>query len=243
MPYDKLRKQPQSMNQLRYPEQPKYCKILTQGVPMSFDFDFTPEKLANCINNSHINEWYEHIVAVLPDYEINTVNRVACWLAQMGHESGDFKFTSENLNYSAKGLRGVFGKYFPTDELAQQYQRQPEKIANRVYANRMGNGAESSGDGWKFRGRGIIQITGKSNYTTCSETLYGDPNILLDNPDILCEMDGAVRSACWFWNSRYLNDWADSLDNLTVTKKINGGTHGLADRDQRLQKNLTILQG
>ena len=210
---------------------------------MSFDFDFTPEKLAHCINNSHINEWYEHIVAVLPDYEINTVNRVACWLAQMGHESGDFKFTSENLNYSAKGLRGVFGKYFPTDELAQQYQRQPEKIANRVYANRMGNGAESSGDGWKFRGRGIIQITGKSNYTTCSETLYGDPNILLDNPDILCEMDGAVRSACWFWNSRHLNDWADQLDNLSITKKINGGTHGLADRDQRLQRNLAALQG
>jgi putative chitinase len=210
---------------------------------MSFDFDFTVDKLAQCINNSKINEWYDHIVQVLPDYEINTVNRIACWLAQMGHESGNFKFVVENLNYSANGLRSVFGKYFPTDALAQQYQRQPEKIANKVYANRMGNGDEASGDGWKFRGRGIIQITGKNNYVNCSQTLYGDANILLDNPDILCEIDGAVRSACWFWNSRQLNDWADNLDNLTITKKINGGTHGLADRDQRLQKNLKVLKG
>lgn len=214
-----------------------------KDMSMSFDFDFTQEKLAACINNSNIDQWYNTIVQTLPEYQIVTVNRVACWLAQMGHESGDFKFLVENLNYSAKGLRATFGKYFPTDQLARQYERQPEKIANRVYANRLGNGSEQSGDGWKFRGRGLIQVTGKNNYTDCSNTLYGDPKILVDDPTILSETDGAVRSACWFWNSRNLNSWADSLDNTTLTKKINGGTNGLDDRNQRLQRCLAALKG
>jgi putative chitinase len=207
---------------------------------MSFEFDFTPEKLHACIKNPNVNDWYEPISEILPEYEINNPRRVACWLAQCGHESADFKFMQENLNYGAKGLRGVFPKYFPTDEMAMSYQRQPEKIANRVYGNRMGNGPEDSGEGYKFRGRGIIQITGKDNYRRCSMALYGDES-LLDDPDLLCEIDGAIRSACWYWNSRHINGDADKEDLVTVTKKINGGTIGIEDRLARYHHCIDIL--
>lgn len=208
---------------------------------MSFEFDFTPDKLQACIKNPNIAEWYEPICDILPEYQINNPRRVAAWLAQCGHESADFKFMQENLNYGAKGLRSIFGKYFPNDELANSYQRQPEKIANRVYGNRMGNGPEESGEGWKFRGRGIIQITGKDNYRRCSLALYGDES-LLDDPDLLCQIDGSIRSACWYWNSRNLNADADREDQLTVTKKINGGTHGLEDRLARYKHCIGILE-
>jgi len=220
---------------------PKYAKYIIRSITMSFTFEFTPEKLAACIRNPSVGDWYETIVNVLPEYEINNAERVAMWLAQMGHESGDFKSLSENLNYGAKGLMGTWPRYFSTEAVANQYARKPEMIANRAYASRMGNGPEESGEGWKFRGRGIIQITGKSNYTQCSQTLYGDANILLEQPEILCEIDGAVRSACWFWNSRNLNSLSDAHDVLGVTKKINGGTHGLDDRTKRWNNNLQTL--
>jgi putative chitinase len=207
---------------------------------MSFEFDFTPEKLAHCIKNPHIAEWYDPICEILPEYQINNPRRVASWLSQCGHESADFKFMQENLNYGAKGLRGVFPKYFPTDDMANAYQRQPEKIANRVYGNRMGNGPEETGEGYMYRGRGIIQITGKDNYRRCSIALYGDES-LLENPDWLCEIDGAIRSACWYWNSRNLNADADREDVLALTKKINGGTHGLDDRMARYGHCISIL--
>lgn len=209
---------------------------------MSFEFDFTPEMLATCMPAPHIDQWYEPICEILPDYEISNQYRLAAWIAQVGHESGDLKFMTENLNYGAKGLRGVFGKYFPTDEIANQYQRQPELIANRVYSNRMGNGPENSGDGWKFRGRGLIQVTGKDNYLRCSQMLYGD-NRLLDEPDLLCEVDGAIRSACWFWNSRSLNDLADVQDIKEITRRINGGYNGLDDRIARYERALQVLGG
>jgi len=209
---------------------------------MSFDFTFTPDHLSRCIANQSAADWYEPICDNLPDYDIKSIPRVAAWLAQMGHESGDLRELQENLNYGAKGLRVTFGKYFPTDEMALEYQRQPEKIANRVYGNRMGNGPEITGDGWKFHGRGLVQITGKENYTHCSMALYGDDR-LLENPDLLCEMDGAVRSACWYWNSRNLNSLADIGDTETITKRINGGTIGLADREARYRHCLTVLQG
>lgn len=208
---------------------------------MTFTFNFTSSKLAACVPNSKIDEWFKVINTTLPSYSINSVSRVAAWLAQMAHESGDFRLLTENLNYSTRGLRATFPKYFPTDALAEQYARQPEKIANRVYGGRMGNGVESTGDGWKFRGRGLIQITGKSNYTQCSLTLYGDQEILLKNPEILIEYDGAVRSACWFWNSRSLNTFADQRDITTISRRINGGDHGLADRTQRFNRYLSIL--
>jgi putative chitinase len=207
---------------------------------MSFTFNFTQEKLAKCIKNTQSASWYPALVDILPKYQINTEKRVSAWLAQCGHESGDFNILQENLNYSAKGLKTVFSKYFLTEEMANQYQRNPEKIANYVYGNRMGNGPENTGDGFKFRGRGLIQITGKQNYTACSEALYGS-KILLENPDLLVEIDGAVRSACWFWNSRKLNTEADKEDHVALTKKINGGTHGLDDRIARYNRCFPIL--
>lgn len=173
---------------------------------------------------------------VLPLYQINTPIRIAHFLAQIIHESGHLHFKAENLNYSATALRSVFRKYFQNDEIANEYARKPAMIANRVYANRMGNGSESSGDGWKYRGRGLIQLTGCDNYKACGTALGLD---LLKNPDLLCENpEVIVNSACWFWKSRNLNEWSDADDVLTITKKINGGTNGLEDR----KKNLLIAK-
>ena len=153
--------------------------------------------------------------------------RVACFIAQIAHESGQFVYMEENLNYSAKGLLSVFKKYFPTEALAKQYERQPEKIANRVYANRMGNGPEESGEGFKFKGRGLIQLTGKDNYTRFAR----DANMTLDDVvSYLKTVKGAVESACWFWHINKLNDLCDKKDFITLTRRINGGTNGLEDR-------------
>lgn len=153
--------------------------------------------------------------------------RIACFLAQVAHESGGFNAVAENLNYSAKGLLGVFKKYFPTEELAKQYERQPEKIGSRVYANRMGNGTEESKEGYQFRGRGLIQLTGKDNYTKFAKSL----DMTLDEAIQYLETPkGAVESAGWFWNTNKLNVLADKKDFITLTKRINGGTIGLEDR-------------
>jgi len=143
----------------------------------------------------NLQEWYEELLGVLPQYEIDTPNRVAAFVAQCGHESAGFTILQENLNYSADGLRKIFGKYFPTTELAKQYARKPEMIANRVYGNRMGNGDEDSGDGYMYRGRGIVQITGKNNYSKCSISLFEDESHFLENPDLLLEPHYAMHSA------------------------------------------------
>ena len=159
---------------------------------------------------------------------IDTKERVSMFLAQCGHESGGFTRFVENLNYSAKGLRGTFPKYFPDDATAIAYERKPEKIANKVYANRMGNGPESSVDGYKYRGRGMIMTTGKSNYEAFSKDMNID---VVNNPDLLSmDMAVAIKSAIWFWNKNNLNKFADAKDILGSTKKINGGTIGLEDR-------------
>lgn len=153
--------------------------------------------------------------------------RVAGFLAQVAHESGGFTAVKENLNYSAKGLMGTFKKYFPTEDLAKQYERKPEKIANRVYANRMNNGDEASGDGYRFCGRGLIQLTGRANYTKFAADLgmsIEDTVAYLETPN------GAVASAGWFWDNNNLNQYCDRDDFVTLTKRINGGTIGLADR-------------
>jgi putative chitinase len=164
-------------------------------------------------------------------------NRAAHFFAQTAHESGNFKAFSENLNYGAKGLRGIFGKYFPTDALAKAYERQPQKIANRVYANRMGNGDEASGDGWRYRGRGLKQLTGKDNYTRCGQGLGLD---LVANPDLLLTPEGASLSAAWFWSVNKCGPIADSGDFVALTKKINGGTIGLEDRQKRYKAVLAV---
>lgn len=174
----------------------------------------------------------------LDKYEINTKNRVAGFLAQCGHESVDFTVLKENLNYGAKGLVATFKKYFPDEATALKYERQPEKIANRVYANRMSNGNEASGDGFKYRGRGAIQLTGKDNYTRFAAAIG---KTIEETVAHLETLDGAIESACWFWKTNGLNAIADKDDIVTMTKKINGGTIGLEDRKAHYEKAKQVL--
>jgi putative chitinase len=165
-------------------------------------------------------------------FEINTTSRLACFLAQVAHESGGFNAVKENLNYGAQGLVNTFKKYFPTLEAAHPYERNPEAIANRVYANRMGNGDEASGDGFKHRGRGLIQLTGHDNYASFA----ADMGMTIDEAiDYLETYEGAAMSAAWFWWKNNLNTWADQEDMLTLTKRINGGTIGLEDRKHHFE--------
>lgn len=169
--------------------------------------------------------------SLLNNYLVNTYLRVAHFFAQLEHESG-LKPISENLNYSASGLIKIFGKYF-TELEAIKYQRKPEMIANRVYANRMGNGNEQSGDGWKFKGRGFIQITGKNNYILLSKDTGVD---YLNNPDLLLNEADSMISALWYWSKNDLNKFADKDDIITITKRINGGLNGIEHRKELLNK-------
>lgn len=189
-----------------------------------------PEVLSRYVNP--LNDAAEY-------YNLNdNPKRLAAFLAQIAHESGGFNFVMENLNYSAKGLMATFKKYFPNEDIAKQYERKPEKIANRVYANRMGNGDENSGDGFKFRGRGLIQLTGKFNYTKFSQAL----SLGLDETVKYLETpEGAVSSAGWFWDTNKLNKFCDADDFVTLTKRINGGTIGLADRKHHYEIALKAL--
>lgn len=186
------------------------------------------------------DKWVPWLNMTMLKYDIDSPQRQAMFLAQLAHESGSFRFVEENLNYSVEALQRVFKKYFPTDELALMYARQPEKIANRVYANRMGNGEESSGDGWKYRGRGLIQLTGKDNYAAFS--LKANNNALLE-PDLVAEPELAAMSAGWFWDTNGLNKLSDAGDVRAVTRRINGGFNGLADREAKYNKLITILSG
>jgi putative chitinase len=174
----------------------------------------------------------------LPEYQINTPERVAAFIAQCAHESGGFKFLTENLNYKAESLLKVFPKYFKTLDEARAYEKQPERIANKIYANRMGNSDEASGDGWRYRGRGLIQLTGHDNYAFFAGSL-GIP--VEEAAEYLQTFEGAVQSACFFWESNNLNQWADKRDILTLTKRINGGTIGLADRQKHYDHALHVL--
>jgi len=185
------------------------------------------------VNWNKASQYIPYLNAVLPQYGINTPLRKAHFLAQVAHESGGFKFVLENLNYSAKALYSVFRKYFPTLAVANEYARQPEKIANKVYANRMGNGNTASGEGWKYRGRGLIQLTGKDNYQALSTTTSQN---FIDNPELVSSPEWALASACWFWRSRKINQYADADDIHMVTKRINGGFNGLEDRQHYLDE-------
>jgi putative chitinase len=193
----------------------------------------TQEQLGACIgNNPYLDHWTDALNKILPDYGIDTPQRVAAFVAQAAHESGNFTALHENLNYRAVTLRKVFPKYFPTDEMAAQYAQQPERIANRVYANRMGNGPEESGDGFRYCGRGLIQLTGQQNYQNFADSIETPLDQI---PDFLQTFEGAVQSACWFWENNNLNQYADTDDILTMTKRINGGTIGLEDRKQHYE--------
>lgn len=206
---------------------------------MSFTFDFTKQQLKEMIpKNPYVDQWFEAISQILPEYEITTPQRVAAFLAQCAHESGGFVFLKENLNYKAASLRRIFGKYFPDDAIAAQYAGKGEMIANRVYANRMGNGDEASGDGFRYCGRGLIQLTGKNNYTFFAGSL----DIPVEEAsEYLQTFEGAVQSACFFWEQNKLNQWADAGDILTLTKRINGGTIGLEDRIKHYEHALHIF--
>lgn len=183
-------------------------------------------------------EWTDAFNKWLPEYNINTLGRVVCFLAQVYHESAGFTRVEENLMYSAKGLRKTFRKYFPNDTLAKQYQRKPQMIASRVYGNRLGNGPEETGDGYTYRGRGLIQLTGKYNY----EAFANDHNMPLDEVvDYLVTIEGALRSACWFWNRADLNQYADQGDMETITRRINGGLNGYEDRLVNYERIYNIL--
>jgi putative chitinase len=209
---------------------------------MSFDFEFTQHKLAEMVpGNPYIDHWFDAIAEILPEYEITTPPRVAMFIAQCAHESGGFRAIKENLNYRAPSLRKLFSKYFPDDNMAARYAAMPNKqeaIANRIYANRMGNGDEASGDGYRYCGRGLIQLTGKNNYTMFAGSLE---MAVEDVPEYLATFEGAVQSACWFWEVNSLNRWADAGDVLTCTKKINGGTIGLEDRIKHYNHALHVL--
>lgn len=173
----------------------------------------------------------------LEKYEINTPQRLACFFSQCAHESGGFSVKVENLNYSEKSLLAVFGKYFKTRKPAE-YARNPKKIANLVYANRMGNGDESSGDGFKYRGRGFIQLTGRANYEAFAKHI----NDSLENVIIYLETTkGALESALFFWERAQLNEIADSGDFIKLTKRINGGVNGLEHREKLYNEFLAVL--
>jgi putative chitinase len=188
--------------------------------------------------NQYIDYWYRALQQLLPDYDITTPQRMAAFLAQCAHESGGFTAIKENLNYRAVTLRKVFPKYFPTDELAQQYANKPQAIANKVYANRMGNGSEDSGDGYRYCGRGLIQLTGRDNYFWFASSLEISPEAASEYMETF---EGAAQSACWFWETNNLNQWADKDDILTLTKRINGGTIGLADRQKHYEHAKHVL--
>ena len=191
--------------------------------------------------NPYVDHWHQALSQLLPDYEINTAQRIAAFIAQCSHESAGFTALKENLNYKAATLRKIFPKYFPTDDLANAYANMPNKqeaIANRVYASRMGNGDEHSGDGYRYCGRGLIQLTGKTNYQSFADSL--EMNVE-DVPEYLATFEGAAQSACWFWESNNLNQWADKGDIVTLTKRINGGTIGLEDRIKHYEHALHVL--
>ena len=205
--------------------------------------------------NKYVEHWHNALAmpqtelggsTLLDDYDINTPKRVAAFIAQCAHESGGFSVLQENLNYKPQALRRLFSKYFTDDVIAGQYCAKPNKqeaIANRIYANRMGNGDESSGDGHRFCGRGLIQLTGRENYQNFANSIEvdGRPLNIVEVPEYLETFEGAAQSACWFWVTNNLNRWADDGDILTLTKRINGGTIGLEDRKKHYEHALHVL--
>jgi putative chitinase len=189
--------------------------------------------------NPYVDHWYRDLSQLLPDYEINTPQRIAAFLAQCSHESGDFIWLQENLNYKPETLMKLFGSHFPGGMAeAQTFAHQPEKIANRIYGGRMGNGPDATGDGWKHCGRGLIQVTGRDNYAWFAASLQITPD---EASEYMQTFEGAAQSACWFWETNNLNQYADNGDFVTMTKKINGGTIGLDDRTARFKRIMSIL--
>jgi putative chitinase len=193
--------------------------------------------------NPYVADWHEALEQLLPDYDINTPKRIAAFVAQCAHESGNFMVLKENLNYKPATLRKIWPKHFPTDAIANDYASRLDKqrhIANRAYANRMGNGDEASGDGHKFLGRGLIQLTGRNNHQAFADSVEMDIN---DVPEYLATFQGASQSACWFWETNGLNKWADTGNIKELTRRINGGAIGLEDRIKHYNHALHVMEG
>ena len=191
------------------------------------DLILSQDQLAQIIpSNKFVHEWYEVMTQLLPSYEINSPLRLAGFLSQCAHESSEFNLIKENLNYKAATLIKVWPRHFPNMEIATQYAHNAQAIANNVYANRLGNGSENSGDGYRFCGRGLIQITGRSNYQSLADSLKMNID---DMPEYLATFEGALQSACWFWKTRNINSAADAGNVEKMTKLINGGIIGIAD--------------
>ena len=198
----------------------------------------TQQQLAQILpGNPYIEHWCDALNKILPDYDITTPQRIAAFLAQCAHESGGFTALHENLNYRPETLCKVWPHYFNNSN-ANDYAHQPEKIANRAYAGRMGNGNEASGDGWNYCGRGLIQLTGKNNYQAFADSIQTDIGQI---PAYLQTFEGAIQSACWFWENNNLNACADAGDIVRMTKIINGGTLGLDDRTARYNHALQVI--
>ncbi len=206
-----------------------------------FKFDFEEWMAEELIHRDDWKEWYEAMCEILPLWSVDTIERVAGFVAQCGHESGGFRVLSENLNYSAKALNSIFPKYFRrAGRDANEYHRQPEKIANVIYANRMDNGDTASGDGWRFRGGGILQLTGRYNYTQFGKAVEKSPE---EAVEYVRTKAGALDSACWFWDTNNINKYCDDMDIVGMTKRINGGTIGLDDRKKHYLHALDVLGG
>lgn len=207
-----------------------------------FAFEFKKDMAHELLQgNSEWLEWYESMCEILPLWNINTIERVAGFIAQCGHESRNFIVLTENLNYSAAALNKIFPKYFiRAGKNAQDYHRKPEKIANVIYASRMDNGPEDSGDGWKYRGGGILQLTGKYNYSAFAKEV----NMTAEQAvDYVRTKKGALDSACWFWDTNGINTYCDNQDIVGMSKRINGGTIGLEDRKKHYIHALDVLGG
>jgi len=214
------------------------CEMITKA----FSFCFTQKMLEEMMPSvNDAADWMKMLRKVLPKYEIVTIERVAGFIAQCGHESRDFNVLTENLNYSASALNKIFPKYFErAGRYAADYHRQPEAIANVIYANRMGNGSISSGDGWQYRGGGILQLTGYNNYSKFAESVGMSAR---SATDYVRTKEGALESACWFWTENNLNSYCDKQDIVGLSKRINGGTHGLDDRKARYLQAMDVLGG
>ena len=216
---------------------PKKPFISTTSEDYKFITSLQFSSIVPSVTLAKVNDLLNALNKAMQEFSINTPIRQCAFIAQTAHESAGYAFLIENLNYSAQALINTWPSRF-TAKNAPLYARQQQKIANYVYSNRLGNGNEASGDGWKYRGRGIIQITGKDNYRNCGVDLGLD---LVTSPELLEQLEHAFRSGAWFWNSRKLNDLADKEDFVRITKAINGGTIGLEDRMKYYTRAKTAL--
>lgn len=208
-------------------------------MPNTLEFTFEEFRQATESTTLNAEKYFRFISTLCNEHSINTKLRLCAFLSQIGHESASLNSIIENLNYSADGLLKTWPTRFRNLTAAQPYHRNPEKIANNVYADRMGNGTEQSGEGWKYRGRGLKQLTGKSNYQLLTKSLGTD---FVTRPELLEQPEFAVKSAMWFWANNSCNNYADKADIEGLTRKINGGTNGLTDRIRRYKQALIVFK-